>query len=499
MRYILSAEQMKESDRRTIEEIGIPSAVLMERAALACIDVLEEEKIDCSKALIVCGAGNNGGDGFAIARLLHGKGYSVCVVFAGKEGSGSADMKQQMDILKNYGVSIGNWIKPGEYSVVIDAVFGIGLSRPLEGDSSLLIRQMNDLPGKKIAIDIPSGVDGTDGRVLGEAFQADLTIAFACEKLGCLLFPGSSFAGNVVVRDIGIDLRMYEEDLDVCYTYEWSDIPALLPQRRSDSHKGNYGRLLMIAGSPGMAGAAYLSAKAAYKTGVGLVQIYTPQENVSILQTLLPEAVIHSYRLFDESELLALMERSDVISIGSGMGQSEVAAQILRCVAKFTQKPCVADADALNLLSGEMELLVNNGHHFILTPHMKEMSRLIGKTVAQIKDQRLQIMKDFTEQTKTVCVLKDSRTAVCALNQPIYLNRSGCAAMAKAGAGDVLAGMIAGLLSQGLPPFQSAALGVYLHGLSGEKACAKQGIYSVLADDLTESIGEAMRNKREDR
>lgn len=495
MRYLLTAEQMKSGDDKTIHEIGVPSMVLMERAALKSVEILEQEGLDLSASLIVCGSGNNGGDGFAIARLLWLKGYHVDVVFVGKEASRSDETRQQMKILENYQVSIDNTITVREYSIVIDAVFGIGITREITGAYADIIMQMNRLPGKKAAIDIPSGIHASSGQIMGVAFRADVTVTFACEKLGTVLFPGHEYAGKTIVADIGIDPAMFRKDDDVCFTYELRDLRTLLPKRRPNSHKGTYGKVLMITGSGGMAGAAYLSARAAYETGAGLIRIYTAQENQAVLQTLLPEAIIKSYAVFDREELQQQIDWADIIAIGCGLGQSSIAASLLTETASYCKKPCVIDADGLNLLAGRTKLIQNG--NFLLTPHMKEMARLMKLPVNEVMEQRLTILPEFVRELGIVCALKDARTLVAAKQQPMYVNTSGNAAMAKAGSGDVLTGIITGLLAQGMSLQEAGKTGVYLHGLAGNEARKEKGTYSVSASDLTDAISKVLKETEE--
>ena len=495
MRYLLTAEQMKSGDEQTINDIGVPSMVLMERAALKSVEAMEAAGIDCSRPLIVCGSGNNGGDGFAIARLLHLRGCHVNVIFIGKEASRSDETRLQMHILKKYGVSIGKTIDVREYSVVIDALFGIGITREITGQYADVIDQMNRMTGKKVAIDIPSGIHAASGQIMGMAFRADLTVTFACEKLGTILFPGGQYAGKTMVADIGIDSSMFRDNPDVCYTYEPADLSLIMPRRQADSHKGTYGKVLMITGSDGMAGAAWLSAKAAYETGAGLVQIYTARENQIILQTLLPEAIIRPYISFDSEELRQLIDWADVVTIGCGLGQGGIAAKLMRETAGYCKKPCVIDADGLNLLAGKTELIKNGS--FLLTPHMKEMSRLIKQPVKEIAGRRFEAGQALTRDLGVVCVLKDARTLVTAPGQPVYLNTSGNAAMAKAGAGDVLTGVITGLLAQGMTLSEAGRVGVYLHGLTGDAAKNRKGSYSVSATDLINMISSVLKEAEE--
>ena len=345
---------------------------------------------------------------------------------------------------------------------------------------------------------MPSGVSPTTGEVATSAFKADLTVSFQCAKLGCALYPGRDYAGEVVVTDIGVDTSVLEGDREAAYALEEKDAKAMLPKRRPNSHKGDYGKALIVAGSRGMAGAAYLAALAAYRTGAGLVQIYTPEENRTILQTLLPEAIIRGYDFFDERELLRLLNWADVVSIGSGLGTSDKSRRILQTTLENVQVPCVVDADGLNLLAEHSRYLSRLPHdHFVFTPHMREMSRIVKKPVEELQRNRMEVLTQFTGETRVTCVLKDARTCICKQGEHPYVNLSGNAAMAKAGSGDVLAGVITGLIAQGMPCFEGAVLGVYLHGLAGEAARKEKGIYSVLARDLADAVGTVLKRLEE--
>lgn len=498
MLFLPDGRQMKTADSYTIREKKIPSLLLMERAARTFTEIVLERNLDLSNVCVVCGSGNNGGDGFAIARLLLEKGGSVTAVMAGNPEHCTEECLRQIELFKEAGGTVVNSFEEGEYSILIDAVFGAGLSRRVEGRYLECIEAMNRSGGVKLAVDVPSGVSTTTGEVATGAFRADLTISFQCAKLGCVLYPGRDYAGEVKVTDIGVDASVLEGDRDVAYAVERTDIRRMLPARRADTHKGDYGRTLIIAGSRGMAGAAYLSALAAYRTGAGLVQIYTVEENRSILQTLLPEAIICCYDFFDERELLRLLSWADVVSIGSGLGTSDKSRRILQSTLENVQVPCIVDADGLNLLADHTRYLGRLQHeNFIFTPHMKEMSRLVKKPIEELKKNRMEILTRFTGEYHITCVLKDARTCISRQGEHPYINLSGNAAMAKAGSGDVLAGVIAGLVSQGMDCFGAAVLGVYLHGLAGDAARKEKGIYSVLARDLADGIGMVLKELEE--
>lgn len=499
MRYLPNGAWMQKADAYTIQEIGIPSIVLMEHAAIKTVEVMEQCGIDTSASLIVCGSGNNGGDGFAVARLLWQKGKKVMVLFVGREGAMSEECKVQARAAKNLGIPIVTAF-PGEtFTVVIDAIFGVGLNREVRGNYVELIEKLNVLDGAKVAVDIPSGIHSETGQVLGIAFRADVTVSFQCEKLGTVFFPGKEYAGNVVVPSIGILTSGYEKQKDICYTLEKNDIGKMLPKRKANSHKGTYGKVLMITGGAGMAGAAYLSAKAAYIAGAGLVRIYTPEVNRAILQQLLPEAVLSTYQTYNEHSLAEALEWADVVCMGCGLGQSQVSEAMVEYVMNNCQVPCVIDADGLNLLSCRIDLLKKAEFPIIITPHMKEMSGLTGNSVGELQKNRMSVLKTFTKEYPVICVLKDARTVVYSEEKHPFVNTAGNQAMAKAGSGDVLAGTITGLLGGHMAPYEAAILGVYLHACGGDLAKEAQGSYSVLAEDLIREIGNCMKKAEEER
>lgn len=493
MIYLPTGEQMRRADLYTIEEIGVPSMVLMERAALEVVRCMEEEQLDFRKVLVICGSGNNGGDGYAIARLLHLKGHDVTIFFAGNSQKRSEENAQQAKIAAHYEIPVITNLGTEEYSVIIDALFGTGLKREVTGHYREVLCSVNQMAGKKVAVDLPSGIHDTTGARMGIAFCADLTVAIAFPKRGLFLQEGNVCAGKILTGDIGISSETFSEGT-VTFGYEKQDLFLGFPKRKKNSHKGSYGKVLMIAGSKGMSGAAYLSAKAAYAVGAGLVQIYTHEENRVILQQLLPEVIITTYDTFDSEQLEKLIQWADLIGIGCGLGKSDTAERVMQYTLKRALVPCVVDADGINILSKHMEWIEETNVLIVLTPHMKEMSRMLQCSVKELIEQRMEKLHAFVERYKVVCVLKDARTLVAKEHQNTYLNLSGNAAMAKAGSGDVLAGVIVGILAQQCEPYTSACLGVFLHGLAGDMARDKKGAYSVLASDLVAEISSVLKN-----
>lgn len=500
MQLWVNAAQMKAADQYTIQKLGVPSLELMEHAAQACVQVLEDEKVDLSHVCVVCGSGNNGGDGFAIARILQNNRYSVETFCVGNPEHYTEETQEQMHRLQECGGKI-TYGMPQEdsYSVIIDAVFGVGLSRKVEGRYRQVIEQMNRMRGTKFAVDIPSGLSATTGCILGCAFKADYTVTFQLKKIGLELSQGRTMAGRVIVPDIGISTDPICEDQEIVRTAGKDIYRKMLPDRPEDSNKGMYGRLLVIAGSKGMAGAAYLNAHTAYMTGAGLVRIYTSSDNREILQTLLPEAIITTYEEYNKEELLSLLTWADSVCIGSGLGMSRLSEKILKTVIEYVKVPCLIDADGLNLLAENKNYLNQMAERrFVITPHMKEMSRLTGTPVEELKADRIQILKDFISRYRITCVLKDSRTLIASEEKGIRMNLTGNSAMAKAGSGDVLAGVISGWMVQGKEAEDAAELGTYIHGLSGDLAKFEKGVYSVMARDLIEYISKALMKLEEE-
>ena len=417
----------------------------------------------------------------------------MTIFFAGNSQKRSEENAQQAKIAAHYEIPVITNLGTEEYSVIIDALFGTGLKREVTGHYREVLCSVNQMAGKKVAVDLPSGIHDTTGARMGIAFCADLTVAIAFPKRGLFLQEGNVCAGKILTGDIGISSETFSEGT-VTFGYEKQDLFLGFPKRKKNSHKGSYGKVLMIAGSKGMSGAAYLSAKAAYAVGAGLVQIYTHEENRVILQQLLPEAIITTYDTFDSEQLEKLIQWADLIGIGCGLGKSDTAERVMQYTLERALVPCVVDADGINILSKHMEWIEETNALIVLTPHMKEMSRMLQCSVKELIEQRMEKLHAFVERYKVVCVLKDARTLVAKEHQNTYLNLSGNAAMAKAGSGDVLAGVIVGILAQQCEPYTSACLGVFLHGLAGDMARDKKGAYSVLASDLVAEISSVLKN-----
>lgn len=512
MRNLVSGSQMKEIDRYTIETIGIPSLVLMERAAYAVVCEALKSVTKKDRIWAVCGNGNNGADGIAAARMLYLKGYSVSVILAGSREHGTEEYKQQLAIADKLDMDIIEFddFIPGRCDVIIDAVFGVGLSREVGGSYRGLLETLAGCGARLVAaVDIPSGVSADTGEIMGIALKADITVTFGYEKLGTMLYPGRAESGRVVVADIGFPEVSYKRTrprFPEYFAYGEEDL-SRLPLRPAYSNKGSFGKVLIVAGSRNMSGAAYLSALSAYRTGAGLVKIFTVEENREILQTSLPEAIIAAY---DPAEAYALTDHfqdlleeqcgwASVIVLGPGIGSEPYTKNLVETVLAGAYVPIILDADGLNTIAQYPELTNYFTENIIVTPHLGEMARLTGVTVEDIKNRLILTAREYADRFGITCVLKDAVTIAALKDQRTYVNASGNSAMAKAGSGDVLTGIIAGLLALGMEEADAAAMGVYLHGRAGDKVREEKGEHGLLARELADAISGVMsQSSRED-
>lgn len=499
MKYILNSREMKQSDENTMRRRGMLSAVLMERAALATMqEIVKRYPNPATKVLVVCGSGNNGGDGVAVARLLYLKGYNVTIYFAGNREKATEETKRQMFIAEQYGVEISDEYPKDIVDVIVDALFGIGLSREVTGKYAEILQKMTEQDGYKVAVDIASGISADTGAVMGTAFAADLTVTFGFIKAGQLLYPGAEYTGELKVADIGIDEQSLYELKPELKVLETSDLNRL-PRRVNRSNKGSYGKLLILAGSKQMAGAAVFAAKAAYRMGCGLVRVATVEENRIILQEEVPEAVLAVYN--NGTDVVEFVETqlhwADAVVAGPGISQSDLSERMLYELLKRIQVPCLCDADALNLLSKHPDWWKLVQSPLVITPHLGEMARLTGRPITEIRDRLVQTAQEFAMEHQITVVLKDARTITAQPDGQSYINVSGNHGMATAGAGDVLSGVVGALLAQKLDMHLAAALGVFIHGLAGDAAAERVGHCAMMASDIVDGLMDVLR-KQED-
>ena len=511
MNIVVDGNSMKSLDDYTINQIGIPSMVLMERAALAVANCVKDNVNKGVRILAVSGTGNNGADAIAAARILSLWGYDTDIMIVGDINKCSEEFTKQINIAKNLGISLYNNVDINEYTIIIDGMFGIGLNQPVQGKYLDYIQLINKGDNTVFCVDIPSGLSANYGNPLGDVVKADYTVTFGYNKIGLIMYPGCEYAGQVIVADIGFP-QINSQDLDTrYYVYDECDL-SKLPKRKNDSHKGDYGKVLVIAGAAGMNGACYLASKGAYRTGAGLVKAVVPEENRTSMQTMLPEVILSTYKRGKELQIPDMNQISNdiswasVIAIGPGLGKDKISQKLLELVLDTAKVPLVIDADGINLLSKMIddtlgsekdknikkridvlkEILPKNT---ILTPHLKELSRLLNIELDEIKKNLLEVSNTCTKDNDIIFVIKDARTIV-AFESKRFINTTGNSGMSTGGSGDVLTGIIVSLIGQGLKPREGAALGVYIHGLAGDFAANEKNRYSLIASDIIDGLAK---------
>lgn len=501
---IFTSEQVRQLDKYTIENEPIASIDLMERAAHQITGwLLKHYNHKCSFS-VFSGPGNNGGDGLAVARMMVQQFYKVTVYVNRISEKLSPDALINFELLQKLdGVKILNIGETDrlpeipEHDIILDAIFGSGLSRPAAGFAARIIKHLNSLPNTKIAIDIPSGLFGEDnsGNRPEHIIKADITLTLQFPPISFFFADHEKYVGKWEILPIGLSSKAIQE----MYTpYQYilsSNVKELLKKRKKFSHKGTYGNVLLISGRYGMMGAAVLAARAALRTGSGLVTVHLPRLGYQVVQTAIPEALIS----IDESDLnfsnVPELAGFDAIGVGPGLGIRINTQRALSDLLKKVKVPLVIDADGLNILSAHREWLHSLPPGTILTPHPKEFERLAGKSGSGYERNKMQI--EFAQKYNVIVVLKGAYTSIATPDGSCYFNSSGNSGMATAGSGDVLTGIILSLLGQGYIPLHAALVGVYLHGLAGDYAAKKGSEESVIASDIIENIGKAFRTTRE--
>lgn len=501
---IFPTSLIRKLDEYTIQHEPIASIDLMERAARSlCNKILESFRF--SSFCVLAGPGNNGGDALALARMLLEKNYCV-KVFLLHTGGLSVDCQQNKErLIKKFPdclqemTSLFSPPEVSENTIIIDGLFGSGLSRPLSGIYAEAVQWINASGKTVIAIDIPSGLAGEENKDLSQPIvKANYTFSFQFPKLSFFFPENEPFVGKWEILDIGIHPEGIAQTETNYYFLEKSEIKNLLHERKKFSHKGTYGHLLIIAGSKGMAGAAVLASKGALRSGVGLVTVHGPACNRIILQTKVPEALFESDKEENFISELQNLEKYNSFAIGPGIDLQQNTINFVKDFIAQINKPCVFDADALNIMSKNMknkELLFFIPHNSILTPHPKEFERLFGTDENSFA--RMLKIQHLTQKLKVIIVLKGAYTLIGTPDGNIFFNSTGNNGMATGGTGDVLTGIIGSLLAQGYTSKEAAIIGVYLHGLAGDLALANQSPESLIAGDIVESIGKAFQAIRE--
>lgn len=487
-----TAKEMHAADERTIRA-GTPSHVLMERAAEAALDVLFSH-FDTTHTVFLCGPGNNGGDGFAMARLFAERAGRADVYYFGKEINGTPDTACMSEACATQYKTCSLPVKINTVPVlngvtaVVDALFGIGLSRPVTGIVADAVKTVNAAGVPVLAVDIPTGVNADTGAVMGCAIRATHTLTVAARKYGQLLFPGATLCGELHVADIGVQVSECTG-----YLTEREDLDTL-PSRPRAAHKGSFGRVLIVGGSLGMSGAAHLAAKAAYRAGAGLVEILAPEDNRIIHQIALPEALVTTYDkdTVDPDTVAAAVKRADSIAIGMGLSRGKHTAALIALVLEHATCPVVFDADALNELAATPVLRAALHFHDgkkILTPHLGEAARLACKQIPEIARDLPTAARALASELHATVVLKDAHTVV-ADGDTLYVNPFGNSGMATGGAGDVLAGIIAAFAASG--DENAAVHGVLAHALAGDAARERLGGHAMMASDVADALSAVL-------
>jgi hydroxyethylthiazole kinase-like uncharacterized protein yjeF len=506
---LVKASEIQEMDNLTIHEMGISGAVLMESAARGAARIFLEhfDPAPGSLAVVICGRGNNGGDGYAMARYLNGAGMRVIVIVLAKLAGISGDALINLKIIKRMNLDIrevpshGEWKKIcsclSDCDYIIDGILGTGLNSSVRGYYGKVIEDVNSSGKPVMSIDIPSGLNADTGQVMGVAVRADLTVTFGFPKLGQMLFPGPDLVGRLARIDIGIPDIIADRVGGRYRMLEPDDFVDLLNEKRKDIHKGDRGHLLILAGSIGKTGAATLAALGALRAGAGLVTLGIPKSLNSILEAKLTEAMTAplpetgdgTLSLKAKEEIYRLMEGKSALAIGPGLSTNpETSALIREIVAGCGGLPMVIDADGLNALAGDRRAMKGLDKKKILTPHPGEMARLTGLKNSEVQIDRVGTTSRFVEKHGCCLVLKGARTLIAEPNGNIYLNPTGNPALSSGGAGDVLTGLISGFLARGWPLIDAANMGVYLHGLAADLLAEDMGEAGVLAGELPDLI-----------
>jgi len=515
--HIVNADQMRELDRATIETIGIPGIVLMENAGRGTAEYILQTFPDSArhKIIVLCGRGNNGGDGFVIARCLHAAGAHVCAVLASDCDKVEGDARINLDAFAAIGgkiieISHEKDLKKicselAHATLFVDALLGTGLASKVTGLYRHIIETVNALEHATIvAVDIPSGINASTGHILGCALRAHSTCTFGLPKYGHMLYPGAGYTGKLTLIDIGIPANLITKAQLPGRVQILSDFASALPRRAEDAHKGSCGHALLLAGSIGKTGAAVLSARAAMRTGSGLVTVATPAKAQSQIATQQLEFM--SVPLVDSEngispgalqEIIDLCNDKNILAMGPGLGDTDTVAAIINELITKVHLPMVIDADALNALARrDTAVLTQANGPVVLTPHPGEMARLTGLSSEKIKSDRIGAACDLAKKLTSIIVLKGAHSVIAAPDGRHWINTSGNPAMAGAGMGDVLTGMIAGLIAQKVPALTAARMAVCIHGHIADTMVQERGPAPILASEIIERIPEGLNKCR---
>ena len=493
---ILTSAQMRNIDRRATDRFGIPSLLLMENAAIACVDAIFEHYASADRISIFCGTGSNGGDGLAIARHLHNRGVGVTIVIAGDRAKFNGDAETNFRICERLHLPIYDatdddslvdaLAHASDCDVVVDAIFGTGLNRAPEGLYENVIRAVSELAAPIVAIDVPSGLDASSATPFEPCIQAAVTITFAAPKICHVFEPAATFCGEVIVADISIPGgAVDEEDVTLSLTTPADVVPYIEP-RLAATHKGTYGHVAIIAGSPGRTGAAVLAARGAIRGGAGLVTVVTDSASAPVINAGSIESMTYT-----QDDVLAFIRTKSAVLIGPGLPDDDESYDRVRNLLAAIELPLVVDASALNAFAGAPQKLNPNARPRIITPHPGELARILSSDAKSINADRIGAATAAARASNCVVVLKGHHTLIADPTGEVTVNPTGNPGMASGGMGDVLGGVIAALLARGVDTFDAARAAAYLHGLAGDLVKEELGDIGLAAMDVAEMLPRA--------
>ena len=497
---VLNSRQMELADKHTIETIGIPSTVLMENAAHTVFHYFENLNLNSKKIAVVVGSGNNGGDGLAIARLLLNAKYDIMIYLCADPEKFKGDALINYGILKNldapFTLITNDDFSFNEYDVIFDAIFGTGLSREIKGRYAEIVKKINDSNAIKIAVDIPSGLNGMTSNLQGICVNAHHTVTFCRPKIPHVLYPSKAYCGNVCVSDISIPDVAVEKQNPNLFLLTENNIPKL-KTRKPDSHKGTYGHAVIIGGSIGKSGAAVMASKACLKAGAGLVTAIIPESINLAFETSFLEGMSFPVgkdflSIKDLDKILKFVENKSVIAIGPGIGTNPETVKFVNEFLKSTDKTAVIDADGINDL--DKDTLKKRGNNTIITPHIGEFARLLNMSVSKILENRVELLKNFTTEFKIFVVLKSADTLICTPEGKIFICNFGNPSLAKGGSGDCLTGLITSFISQGYKIEDACKLGVFVLGKTAEKVSEETNIQTVITTQIIDNIWKTLND-----
>ncbi len=508
MEYILSVEEMHKTDQMAIETLGIPGLILMENAGLkAAQHIAQKFHPIVGKSIgIFCGKGNNGGDGFVIGRHLNIMGATTYFWLVGKKSEVTGDAKTNLDIVAKLGLPITellSWdpnLNLQSYDILIDGLLGTGLKGDVRGIFLDIIEKINSHKGNVVAVDAPTGLDCDTGKILGRCVEANLTVTMGNVKTGMLLYPGKKYVGELTIADLNVPEFVLEKMGSQAFLPQISDYKKMLPDRPDNAYKNQFGKILVLAGSTGLSGAAMLCSNAALRSGTGMVMLGCPRSLNAIFETALQEVMTVPLQETDTGSISAIaydelqeaLKWSSVLAVGPGLSTHSETKAFVHRVLKEQSYPIVIDADGLNCIADDIILLRDYEDDMIITPHVGELARLCKISSEEILKNPVEIVREFAKKWQVVLLLKGAPTIIGDSNGKIFFNISGNSGMATAGAGDVLTGIIAGLLGQRLTTIDAAVLGAYLHGLAGDRAALQLGQRGMLAGDIVDNISQVL-------